>query len=601
MNIFAFYNQIKGLLSLLYRAYGDYRMQLALLSVLGFLSGLLEAVGVGAVIPLFSFIAGGAQGTDIITKTIEAMFSFFNLTFGFRYLLIFIVVLFIVRSLALFCSNYIRIKIAAQYEEHTRSQLLSKTIQADWPYLLKQKLGYLETLLMLNVAHGERLLNTLASIVITLTGLAMYVLVAVNISLLTTIITCGLGALIFFTFKPLLRKVRMIAAETESVFRSLAHHVNQSLLGVKTIKAMSLDEHIIRFGNEYFSRLKHLKVNISVLRLIPDSMMQPLGIICVVIVFAISYTTTNFNLAAFAAVVYLIQRIFLYIQQLQTHMHVVSESAPYVEELLRIMILARQSHERRGGSRPFIFKDALEFNNISFSYSSAELNGEGILQDVTFAIQKGESVGLIGPSGSGKTTLVDLFLRLLRPTEGKILLDGVSIDDIDLMAWRKHIGYVSQDLYLANDTIRNNIRLYSKEITEDDILEAARMANVYDFADSLPDGLDTIIGDRGVMLSVGQRQRIVLARVLAQKPQILILDEATSALDTESERQVQKVIDGLRGRLTVLMVAHRLSTILAADRIMVLGSGRIIEMGKPKELLADQASYFSKVYKLASQ
>jgi ABC-type multidrug transport system fused ATPase/permease subunit len=204
-------------------------------------------------------------------------------------------------------------------------------------------------------------------------------------------------------------------------------------------------------------------------------------------------------------------------------------------------------------------------------------------------------VGLIGPSGAGKTTIVDLILRLFHPTRGEILLDGCSINEIRINDWRKNIGYVSQDIFLKNDTIANNIKFYNDSITDEEMAKAAKMANIHDFIQSCPEKYDTVIGERGLLISAGQRQRIVIARILAKRPQILILDEATSALDNESEVKIQQVIEKLKNKVTVLLIAHRLSTVMNCTNLLVLQNGEIREQGSPEELISDQETYFYKV------
>ena len=203
-------------------------------------------------------------------------------------------------------------------------------------------------------------------------------------------------------------------------------------------------------------------------------------------------------------------------------------------------------------------------------------------------------MGLIGPSGAGKTTVADILLRLFEPTSGSVTIDNEPIGNIRIDEWRQYIGYVSQDVFLLNASVSENIRFYSPNVTDADIEEAARKANIYDFVMSLPQGFATTVGDRGVLLSGGQRQRIVLARALAKRPKLLILDEATSALDSESERLIQEAIRALHGSITVFVIAHRLSTIESVDTLLVLEDGKLTESGTPMQLLNTATSYFAK-------
>ena len=249
-------------------------------------------------------------------------------------------------------------------------------------------------------------------------------------------------------------------------------------------------------------------------------------------------------------------------------------------------ILSREVSE---GTSSFSFNDSLSFNNVGFKYE----NGGEVLSGLNLTVKQGEMLGIIGPSGSGKTTIVDLILRLLKPTSGVILSDRKDISSIDIGAWRGMIGYVSQDIFLINDTIANNIRFYNSTLTDKEIEETSKMANIFDFISALPKKFETSIGERGLMISAGQRQRIIIARVLARKPKLLILDEATSALDNKSELEIQSVIEGLKGKITVIIIAHRLSTVLNADKLIAINKGKVIETGSPSDLLKNENSYFS--------
>ncbi|MBL7975810.1 MAG: ABC transporter ATP-binding protein, partial [Candidatus Kapabacteria bacterium] len=236
------------------------------------------------------------------------------------------------------------------------------------------------------------------------------------------------------------------------------------------------------------------------------------------------------------------------------------------------------------------FKENVTFNNVTFAY-----NTDDVVKNVTLSIPYGKKVALVGASGSGKSTLVDLLIRFYDPKSGTITMDGLDIKNLTLESYRSRFGIVSQEAILFNDTIANNIAFGAKEINQSDIENAARIAYADEFIKHLPDGYNTYIGDRGVMLSGGQRQRIAIARAIAQNPDILIFDEATSALDSESEKIVQNAINNVLENRTAVIVAHRLSTIINADLIVVFDRGVIAEQGTHKELI-DMNGIYKRLY-----
>jgi len=241
------------------------------------------------------------------------------------------------------------------------------------------------------------------------------------------------------------------------------------------------------------------------------------------------------------------------------------------------------------------FSREIEYQDIFFRYAD-----EMVLRDINFTIKRGEKVALVGSSGAGKTTLVNLLPRFYDVTEGTILIDGMDIRHATLQSLRDQIGVVSQQTLLFNDTVRNNIAYGRPDISEAEVIKAGQMADAHDFIRKLPQGYDTVIGEQGIILSGGQRQRVSIARALLKNAPILILDEATSSLDTESEREVQAALDRLMEKRTVLVIAHRLSTVRNVDRILVLSEGRIIEEGVHRELMAMGGEY-KKLYKLQFQ
>ena len=228
-----------------------------------------------------------------------------------------------------------------------------------------------------------------------------------------------------------------------------------------------------------------------------------------------------------------------------------------------------------------VFNNAIEFDQIHFEYSDSD---DRVLDGVSFSIQKGNVVALVGPSGSGKSTIADLIPRFFDVSKGALRIDGNDVRKISFSSLRGSMGIVTQEVILFNDTIRKNIAYGQSDVTEEGIQKAAEAANALEFIEQTPDGFDTLIGERGVNLSGGQKQRLAIARALLKNPPILILDEATSALDTESEKMVQKAIEVLMKDRTVLVIAHRLSTVQNADKIVVLDKGKILEVGSHHEL-----------------
>lgn len=577
------------------KAFKGYKGKFTLIILLGFLGGLSGGVGIGAVIPLFSVFTGQSLGgADIITKTIEKFFHFFHLPFTLSYLTALIAFLFIFKGLVQFFAKYVNGKTMAEYEERLRSDLFNKTLNSSWPFLLNQKTGFLERILMNDILVSAKAITILTSIILLGTSLIMYAFIAFNISAVITLLTIALGAMLFFIFKPLYHKSRKIARDLANTEKITVHHLNESVQSSKAIKISGVENQVEEKIKGYFEKLKNMRIRAAFYASSVGPAFEPVSLIFIVVLFVFYHRSPGFNLVSFAAVIYLVQKMFSFIELSQGNIQQLGDMIPYLQSVIDYRGLASSNKEIAGGLLAFNFNKELVFDNVEFSYE----NREAVLSSLNFTIKKGEMIGLIGSSGAGKTTVADLLLRLFRPNSGKILFDGVNAEEIDMKKWRGKIGYVSQDVFLLNDTIENNIRFFDGSVSKENIIKAVQTANAYDFIKNLPDGLDTIIGERGVKLSAGQRQRIALARVLARDPEILILDEATSALDNESELSVQKAIEGLKGKVTVLAIAHRLSTVMNSDRLLVLENGRILEQGSPRELLKNEDSHFYKIYNI---
>ena len=592
--MFGFISKIFSSITLFRAAFYKYKKKIALLTVLGFLSGILGGIGIGAVIPLFSFISGqeGVLADDPISKIFSRVFSFIGIEFSLFSVVVVLVLLFVFKALFVYAAHVINARSFSEYEVETRRELFKHTMRADWPHLKEHKIGYLSQLIIEDVNASSGILQSISTVILLLTSFITYAIVAIGISFKITLLVVLISIVVFFALKPLFYKIRKFANLTERTAKDISHYVNQSLLGAKSIKSMAAEDRVIKNSDTHFKKLTESRFGLSKYNQINVAFFEPLTLAVILPIFLFSYKDPLFNIASFVAILYLIQKMFSFARSAQDRINVINQLIPQLIAVINYQTEARKHKEDVGGESDFILKESLKFENVSFVYDDSKTK---VLDGLSFSIRRGEMVGLIGSSGAGKTTIVDLVLRLFNPTTGKIAVDGTNAADINLKKWRKNIGYVSQDIFLLNDTIANNIRFYDETISDNEVEKAARAANIYDFIIQQPDKFNAFVGERGLKLSAGQRQRIVLARILARNPELLVLDEATSALDNESEASIRQALDGLRGKITMLIIAHRLSTLSSADRLLVLNEGRIVEEGPPKLLLENKDSYFYKM------
>jgi len=581
----------KGKFNLIREAFNGYQLRIFLLSVLGIVGGIFEGVGINVLVPIISLVTKEERGIDFITTNIEKAFAFLKLEFSLTNLLILVFILFFLKAVIKVVFNYIKIKISTEYEQNVGTKLLSRTLQAHWQYLSGQKIGHLQNTIMTDVHFGALTLEFIGTIIMILSSLFVYFFIAVNISGKVTLLALAFGLLLFFVTRPFMEISRKLSFQTAILNKRVSHFINESILGIKSIKALSVGEKILDKGILYFKELRRLRIRTNVLRSNTNAFIEPAGLFFIMIIFAFLYKGGSFSLSSFVVIMYLIERIFTYTNQLQTTVHKIYGSLPYLEHVIAYEKENEASEEKDTGTKDFSFTKNLHFENVSFSYKKER----PVLNSINLSIKKGEMVGIIGPSGVGKTTLVDLLLRLLCPTEGKILVDEESIEKFSLKEWRKNVGYISQEPFLINGSVKENIRFFDETITEKDVYDAAQKAHIKEAIEKMSGKFETLVGERGVELSAGQRQRIAIARVLARHPEVLILDEATSALDNESELYIQKALDELRGTITIVAIAHRLSTIMNCDKVISFYDGKVLEEGTPKELVDVKESYLYKM------
>jgi ATP-binding cassette, subfamily B, bacterial MsbA len=391
--------------------------------------------------------------------------------------------------------------------------------------------------------------------------------------------------------QPLLKKLRRSNRRRGNQHGEMTSVLQETISGIRLVKAFGAEA----YEEERFSIASNLyaktTVRVSRLTFLAPPITEVVGMLIAVTLLwigarqvLVAQTLSGADLITFLVYV---MRLLQPLKQLTAVPAMAQSSLASAERLFEILDTPTEQARDTGTRAVTAFQRDLVFEHVNFAYET-----EPVLRDITFHANRGDVIALVGASGAGKSTLVDLIPRFSNVTQGQILLDGVDTRTITLSSLRSLIGIVSQDTVLFHDTVRNNIAYAApNKYTDEQIEAAARAANAHGFIAALPEGYQTMLGERGTRLSGGQRQRIAIARALLSDPPILILDEATSALDTESERLVQTAVDRLLQGRTVFVIAHRLSTVQHATQILVLDGGEIIERGTHAELLARQGAY----------
>ncbi len=367
---------------------------------------------------------------------------------------------------------------------------------------------------------------------------------------------------------------------------------NEAITGVREIKIRSVESNWVNVFQERGLDLCRLYVRNDLFRGLPSSALQVGGIVILLGVLLLwkrdSLIGDLAEMVPLAGVyLYAFMRVAPSLTEMTALSMLVAERQPYAEAVYRE--LHAPSRRLSDGSATIeAFQNSITFEQVTFTYPGRE----STLQDISVTFDKGTTTAIVGHSGSGKSTLADLIVRLFDVENGRILIDGHDLRDLRLAEWRRRIGYVSQDTFIINASVQDNIAFYAPDVSRDVIVSAAQAADAHDFILRLPQQYETLLGDRGLKLSGGQRQRIAIARALIRRPDILIFDEATSALDSLSELEVQASISHIAKQHTVILVAHRLSTIKRADKIIVLERGRVVEQGRHHDLMARQGAYF---------
>lgn len=579
-----------------------YPFKVVLNIVLGFSSAIFNGVNTALIVPVLLQIAGQEielKGSPPIIKTLFSPFESIPDQYRLIVMLAVIVLTIVLKNGTNYLRNLLSVAFNRSLANTVKSEMLVTLMDTDLDFFTKMKVGDLTKRLGSDTAQSVQTINSYINLVTQSITILVFVALLVSISWQLTLASTILIILILFINQNIIRRSKKYGELLNQTQKGYFVKIIETLNGIRLIKSVGSENREYETIRELMLKLE----NIALKSEMNSSLIQPINeitsILAIIVILVFGRSLFSDQIEAISAV------LLTYLLVLFRLLPVVSGLNGIRNQISRGSASFNMAYDlwRRDnkpimerGSIPFEgCHDNISFNDIFFSYPGQSYHA---LQGINLTLPKGQTLALVGSSGAGKSTFADLLPRFYDPTSGSITIDGTDLRQFDLVSLRRSMGIVSQTTFLFNDTVRNNIIYARPDATEDEIVKAAKQANAYEFIMNLPKQWETEIGDRGVMLSGGQRQRLAIARALLQKPQILILDEATSALDTVSERLVQEAIDRLSRDRTVLVIAHRLSTVQKADNIAVLERGEVVEVGSHKELLQKEDGYYHRLYSI---
>jgi ATP-binding cassette subfamily C protein len=457
---------------------------------------------------------------------------------------------------------------AAQVGTDLRLEMLRAVLRSKWEYFLHQPVGKLTNALATEAQRSSTAFVNGATAITFLIQAIVYGAVAFALSWQASLAAIGAGVVVIGLSHFLVRITRRAGKRQTRLMNSLMANLTDTLQSVKPLKAMArehLADQVLAYDTNRLNKaLRRQVLSGAVLDSAQELMFT--GFICMGIYVAIEKFAIDLPMVMVLVVA--LGRAFSFFGKVQKQYQKLAQGESAYWSLMQAIEAADSARENLDGGTTPHFEQAIRLQGINFSYDA----NHPVFTDLNLDIRAGSLTTLVGPSGSGKTTIIDLTIGLLQPESGQVLLDGVPLPLINIMQWRSMIGYVPQETVLLHDTILHNITLGDPALDTASAEEALRAAGAWEFVARLPEGLDTVVGERGGKLSGGQRQRIVIARALINKPRLLILDEATSALDPESEEAVRQTMEALKGQLTILAISHNRALVQAADHVYQLGN-----------------------------
>ena len=512
----------------------------------------------------------------------------------FLLLLAMAVLLKVGQSLAMYLGSVAVGYYANRTSARLTSMLHSQVLGFSFPCASRYRVGDLQYINGSGPSTVISEINIVSTLVMNLLMLITYLVVLINLSpwlLGAAIVMAGILALVQ---QQLLPRVRARAVESTELGRELSSRMTENIQGLRLLHTsgqLDVADQVVANQTRAYEINSRAQTRLNAVNA-PIIVVLPILMIAVIAGLSVLFFGDRNSgvLPSLVTFVVALQRLNGTFGNLSQNLVQLKNNSANLDVLNNFLNTNDKQFRRRGGRSFLEINQAIELRNVSLRYSP-EL--DPALTNINLILPKGQTIALVGSSGAGKSSIADLLAGLYDPSEGDILVDGTSLAAFDLASWQQRLGVVSQDTFLFNATIAENIAFGTPGASRQDIETAAAQAQAARFIEALPDGFETLVGERGYRLSGGQRQRLSLARAILRDPELLILDEATSALDSESERLVQQAIDRFERQHTVLVIAHRLSTIVNADLICVMEKGQIVERGKHAELLPQNGRYSS--------
>jgi ATP-binding cassette, subfamily C, bacterial len=541
-------------------------------------AGLAEGIGLATLLPLLTLATDSGSETSPVHLITERMLGALGISPTLGVLLLIVVGALVLRSLlTMLAMRHVGYTVA-EVATRLRAQLVERVLRARWGYLVHQPAGRVTNALSGETTRAAEAYQQSATFVALAIETAILLVVAFVVSWKLTFAAVTIGAVVAAALHVLVRIARKAGWRQTDRMIELVTFLSDTMNNIKPLKAMARQA---AFQNLFERKIGSLRrairrqvISKEALKGAQEILLAiALGVACFVAV-----AVYQADLLQLLVVGVIISRTIKSLGKLQGQYQVTAMLEGAFVQVRRLVDEAGEAREPSHGRRAARFERECRLDGVTFAYGPTL-----VLDDVRLSIPAGSVTVLTGSSGAGKTTIMDLILGLYAPQAGRVLIDGVPLSEIDLQSWRLLIGYVPQELVLFHDTILGNIALGDPEIGEGDVREALGIAGALEFVDALPDGMRTVVGEKGAKLSGGQRQRIALARALVGRPKLLVLDEVTSALDPETERQVSSNIAALAGRTTVLAITHRPTFLDIADRVYCVADRTVFAVD-PAEL-----------------